>query len=103
MRQSTLGHTGANKVDSLLRGTDFVTRVRPGALFTQIDMNVLVGIQPGTFGHGAEREHVKFRGTRGDDQAIQILLLDLADHFLLRSIRAGEHMCARDLDARFAS
>ena len=102
-RQGGLGHAGAHDVDALQRGAELVTRVHPGALFAQIDVNVLVGIQPGAFRHGAEREHVKLRGTRGDDQAIQLLFLDLVDHLLLRSIRAGEQMCPRDLDFRFAS
>ncbi len=99
--QSRLGHSGAHKVDAFRRGAGFVALVHPGALLAEIAVNVLVGIQTGAFRHGAEGEHVKFRRTRGDDEAVQFLFPDLVDHLLLRRIRAGEQMCPRDLDVRF--
>ena len=101
--QRGLGHAGAHDVDALERGARLVAGMHPGALLAQIDVHVLVGVQPGALRHGAEREHVKLRGARGDDEAIQLLFLDLVDHLLLRSIRAGEQMRPRDLDFRFAS
>ena len=79
-----------------------VVGVDPRALLADVDLGVLVGVEPGPLGDAAEGVHVELRRARGDHEAVELLLLDVALHVLLGRVGAGEHHLARDDDARLA-
>ncbi len=90
------GDAGADEPDRLARGARLVVRVRPGALLADVHLRVLVRVQAGALGHAAEGEGVQLRRAGGDDEAVELLLLDVPHDLLLRRVRAGEHgACAR--------
>ena len=78
-----------------------IVRVGPRDLFADIRLVVLVGVHAGALGDAAERDDVELGRARGDDQAVEIVGLDVVLHLLLPGVRAGEDGVLGNDDAGF--
>ena len=99
LRAERLLDPAAHEADRLAGGALLVVRMRPRALLPDVDLHVLEGIHAGALRDVAEGHEMELRRTGGDDHAVELLLLDVLHHLLLRGVGAGEERRLRDRDA----
>ncbi len=97
-REPRAGDAGTHEPHGLARRAGLVVGVRPRALLPDVHLRVLVRVQARPLGDAAEGERVQLRRAGGDDEAVELLFLDVAHDLLLRRVRAGEHRAPGDDD-----
>ena len=89
---------GADERGRLVGRGRLVVGMHPRALLADVDLRVLVRVEPGAGRHAPERVGVELGRARGHDEPVELLLLDVMGHVLLGGVRAGEHGRLRDDD-----
>jgi hypothetical protein len=70
--EARVGDPGPHQLDGLAGGPFRVVGVCPGALLTQVDLGVHVGVEPRPLGYAPERQLVEGRGTGGHHHAVEL-------------------------------